>query len=435
MWLLPVLDRLSRLAVHGFYRLTVAGPGVPADGPVLLVANHPNSLIDPAFIACAARRPVRFLAKAPLFTHPAVGFLVRGSGAIPVYRRVDDPGLVGRNSDTFRAAYAALAAGSAVALFPEGVSHDEPALMPLRTGAARIALGAVQAGAGEFPLIPVGIVLRRREVFRSEALVIVGEGIAWHDLAPRGPEDRDAVRELTDRVALALRRVTVNLERWEDEPLVATAEAVWAAEHGDPDQGPGRVSRMGRIADVLAALRARDAASWRPLARRLLEHRRKLGLLGLDPASLGGGVSLRTAGRWLFRRIPLVALGLLGLVGAALFWPPYRLIGWRDRRTARARDVRATHKLLEGTVIMAAWVVLLAAGAGALRGLGAGVAVLAGLPALGALTLWLADWWGASLREARRFLTLVLRPGWRVRLGARQRELYRQLVEINLRYG
>ena len=109
MWLLPTLSRLSRLAAHGFYRLTLTGDTVPAEGPVLLVANHPNSLVDPLFVACAAGRPVRFLAKAPLFDHPTVGFLVRGSGAIPVLRRKDDPGRMEQNEDTFRAAYDALA--------------------------------------------------------------------------------------------------------------------------------------------------------------------------------------------------------------------------------------------------------------------------------------------------------------------------------------
>ena len=229
MWLLPTLSRLSRLAAHGFYRLTLTGDTVPAEGPVLLVANHPNSLVDPLFVACAAGRPVRFLAKAPLFDHPTVGFLVRGSGAIPVHRRKDDPGRMEQNEDTFRAAYDALARGSAVALFPEGMSHSEPSLQPLKTGAARIALGAREAGGPPFPIIPIGIVLRARETFRSEALIIVGQPIEWEDLGRLGVEDRKAVHQLTDRIDEALRGVTFNLERWEDEPLVSTAEAVWAA--------------------------------------------------------------------------------------------------------------------------------------------------------------------------------------------------------------
>jgi 1-acyl-sn-glycerol-3-phosphate acyltransferase len=72
---------------------------------------------------------VRFLAKAPLFSDPKVGWLVRGAGAIPVYRRVDDPTLTGQNVDMFRAVYEELSEGAAIGIFPEGESHSEPSLV------------------------------------------------------------------------------------------------------------------------------------------------------------------------------------------------------------------------------------------------------------------------------------------------------------------
>ncbi len=151
MWLLPVFSRVSRLALRTFYRLEVAGGRVPPAGPVLLVANHPNSLLDPAMVVAVAGRPVRFLAKAPLFGDAQVGWLVRGAGAIPVYRASDDPSKMGANQDAFRAAHASLAEGDAVGIFPEGTSHSEPSLVPLKTGAARIALGAAARVGGASP--------------------------------------------------------------------------------------------------------------------------------------------------------------------------------------------------------------------------------------------------------------------------------------------
>jgi len=106
MWLAPAFSRLAHAASRIYYRLTIAGERVPAGGPVLLVANHPNSLIDPILVCAAARRPVRFLAKAPLFSDFKTGWMMRAVGAIPVHRRVDDPGLMDRNQDMFRAVYA-----------------------------------------------------------------------------------------------------------------------------------------------------------------------------------------------------------------------------------------------------------------------------------------------------------------------------------------
>ncbi len=431
MWLLPTLSRLSRLAAHGFYRLTLTGNTVPAEGPVLLVANHPNSLVDPLFVACAAGRPVRFLAKAPLFDHPTVGFLVRGSGAIPVHRRKDDPGRMEQNEDTFRAAYDALARGSAVALFPEGMSHSEPSLQPLKTGAARIALGAREAGGPPFPIIPIGIVLRARETFRSEALIIVGQPIEWEDLGRLGVEDRKAVHQLTDRIDEALRGVTLNLERWEDEPLVSTAEAVWAAEADASLKETDRMARLDRTATLLATVRAGGDEQWRSLTRRLLGYRRKLSLLNLSPATLDSDVSLHAAAQWSWNRLPLFAAVGLAVLGSVIFWAPYRLIRFIDRLLGLDRDARATRKLLGGVTIMVGWILLLAVLGAAQGGVGVGLALVLGLPLLGLGTQWLRDWWGDSWREARRYLLLRYQPALRAALRAEQTALAQELERIN----
>ena len=58
MWLYPVMPTISALAARAYYRLTVSG-SLPLSRPVLLVANHSNSLMDPALMVVAARRTVR----------------------------------------------------------------------------------------------------------------------------------------------------------------------------------------------------------------------------------------------------------------------------------------------------------------------------------------------------------------------------------------
>ena len=70
MWLLPLFPSVAAFATRTFYRTTVSGGDIPREGPLLLAGNHPNSLLDPLFLAAVARRPVRFLAKAPLFSNP-----------------------------------------------------------------------------------------------------------------------------------------------------------------------------------------------------------------------------------------------------------------------------------------------------------------------------------------------------------------------------
>ena len=280
MWLSPVFPWVARIGALIYYRLRFGGETVPRRGPVLLVANHPNSLLDPLLVAAVARRPVRFLAKAPLFADWKIGWLIRGVGAIPVYRRADDPASMDRNTEMFRAVHAALAGGAAVGIFPEGLSHSEPALATLRTGAARIALGAHALTGHPFPIVPVGLVFRQKDIFRSEALVLVGQPVPWDDLAPRGVNEEAVVRALTDRIAEALRQLTVNLERWQDQPLVDCAMRIWEAERGVPPDPADRVARLGATTRILATVRQSEDHAGTALARDVDAHRRRLRRLG-----------------------------------------------------------------------------------------------------------------------------------------------------------
>ncbi|HEX2094388.1 MAG TPA: lysophospholipid acyltransferase family protein [Longimicrobiaceae bacterium] len=432
MWLLPVLSRLSSLAVRTFYRLEAAGGRVPLHGPVLLVANHPNSLMDPALVAAVARRPVRFLAKAPLFGDRQVGWMVRGAGAIPVYRASDDPAEMGANEDSFRAAHGALAEGAAVGIFPEGLSHSEPSLAPLRTGAARIALGAAGRLGRAFPIVPVGLVFRGKERFRSDALAVIGEPVEWDDLCDRGTGDVDAVRELTRRIDRRLREVTVNLERWEDAPLVETAEEIYAAEWEMDADPADRVERLREATEGLARLRGENLGEWREIAREVSRHGRLLDAVGLRPADLREVPRLHAAVRWTVRQLAFFLVATpLAVAGTAVYFLPYRLTGILEARARPSHDVRATYKLLVGAVVHLVWTVGLALATGALLGGWAGVAVLAVLPLLGLLAVAVHNRWEEAVDDARRFLLLRGRGGDLLpELRLRQRRIAERLEAL-----
>ena len=434
MWLLPALAALSSAAARTFYRLAVAGERVPQSGPLLLVANHPNALLDPVLVAAAAGRPVRFLAKAPLVHDRRIGWLVRALGCIPVYRQQDDPGATGRNVEAFQAAYEALAGGSAVAIFPEGISHDAPALSPLKTGAARIALGAAAATGSPFPLMPVGLVLRAKETFRSEALAVVGAPVVWDDLAAAGVDDAEAVRQLTARIEGALREVTVNLEHWTDAPIVECAEAIWAVERGAKADPAERVERLRVASTLLAELRRVPGAAGASLVTAVKRHARVLGRLGLTPADLHADLRSEAAFAWSVRRIPLVLLPvvLVAIVGFVVWWPPYRLTGWAAGLADRGpgKDARATYKLIGGVLFYLAWLLLVFGLALALWGIATAVGLLVGMPLVGIAGLSVRERWRSAWADARRFLMLRHEPRLLADLRWRQRELAERLDTI-----
>lgn len=432
MRLLPLFSLLSRAALSAYYRLEIAGAVVPEAGPVLLVANHPNSLLDPAAVCAAARRPVRFLAKAPLFEDRLVGWLVRSCGSIPVYRRQDDPSLMDRNEDAFRAAFASLAAGDAVGIFPEGRSHSEPRLGEMRTGAARIALGAASRSGRGFPIVPVGLVLREKERFRSRALILVGEPVEWEDLAGRGAGDVESMRELTRRIEASLRGVTVSLERWEDAPAVETAEAIYAAEQTLPEDPELRIRRLGQVSEALSHARRAGPERVRPLYRAVLRYGELLSSLRLRPEALpavapGPGA----ASRWLLGRLAFFLLATpLALAGAILFFPPYRVVALVVRFSRTPKDVESTLKLLVGVLVYGAWILALALLCGLWLGPRAGLLAVPALPALGLLALFVRERWADAVSEARRYLALRRRPDISTRLLRQRAELGARLEAL-----
>jgi 1-acyl-sn-glycerol-3-phosphate acyltransferase len=431
MWLYRAMPILSVVATRSYYRLSVAGARLPERGPVLIVANHNNSLVDPALVAATAARDVRFLAKAPLFTHPLIGWLIRGVGSVPVYRQIDDPSLVAQNLDSFRDAHQALASGHVVGIFPEGISHSASRLAPLKTGAARIAIGAAARIGTDFPIIAAGLVFRDRDSFRSEAHVIYGEAFRWDDLVGE-VSNRSAVRELTDRIEAAMRKVSVNLEQWEDAPLVRMAEAVWRAEIGAADDPAAEVERLRLTTEALRALREGGAEAWRESAVALKAHGRALLKLGLTPESLVQEVSTRDAFLWTLRRLPLVPLLPISLLGGLFFWIPKQITvaaaAWIAR--AEGEDALVTHRVLVGAVTFPLWFVLFAGLAGSQVGWVAGLAALLIQPLWAFSALAVGERRQAMMTAVRRFLLRRVIGDRLEPLRTRQRELAARLRDL-----
>jgi len=229
-----VIVGLLRLALRIYFRrIEVTGvEHVPLGSPVIFVLNHPNALVDPVFLLCLAPRPVSFLAKAPLFGMPVIGYLVKALDSLPVYRRQDEGQDVTRNQETFVAARRLLARGGTIAICPEGVSHDEPGLKPIKTGAARISLAAVSTGeVSELKIIPAGLYYTSKTSFRSDALLYFGNPIHVEPvtLEPDGTPPREAVRELSAEIEKALREVILDARHEEELQTTARAERIFTS--------------------------------------------------------------------------------------------------------------------------------------------------------------------------------------------------------------
>lgn len=351
-------------AVDIFYRrrLLAGGGHIPATGPILVVANHPNGLMDPVVIQNSlgklSGRRLRSLAKAPLFKMPLVSLIIKGMDAIPVYRAQDGAD-TSQNEAMFSAVEQALCSGSAVLLFPEGVSHDEPAIQPLKTGAARMALRAVAAGAHELVIIPVGLSYADKLRFRSTAAVEIGHPIAAQTFLGLYQEDpRQAVHQLTQTIADGLAQVTINLEHWEDLPILEAIDAIWRI--SDPE----RVRRLRSLALATSQLRQTQLQRYDDLRSRLSDWLLRINRYGLKPQDLAPGAEAARSnpGKVLLftaRNLFALLFGLPIAMWGALFWGvPFWTVHliwilWRAER-----DVGATVKVLASLVLFPLWYLL-----------------------------------------------------------------------------
>lgn len=429
MWLQRAFPLIAHSAVRSYYRVTVEGPAIPKSGPVLLIGNHNHSLVDAAAMVIAARRPVRFLAKYPLFLMRSLAWLVKGVGAVPVYRIQDVPEKMGENADSFRDAHTALAAGDIVGIYPEGTSHLGRQLVPLKTGAARIALGGAEKLGQAFPIIPVGLIIPDRFTVRSQAYLLIGAPVAWEDLAARGPRDMAAVRELTARMDAALRTVTLNLPQGEDDPIVRAAEQVWRAEVGAAPGAEAERARLQRAADLLEAARRTGDDEWRALAAALERHVATLATHGLTPLTLHPAAPLGTALAWSARRVPWLLTLPISLVAALVFGLPMRVaLAIADHMSRRdGMDAFATHRILVSAATYLAWIPLVALATALVAGPAWGLAALVAQPLLGILSIRVTDERRDTLAAIRRWVMQRRAAGRLGELRAAQRALAARL--------
>jgi len=337
---------------------------VPAEGPLVYAANHPNSLVDPVLVTGFLPRVPRFLAKHNLWQSPAVRPFLKLAGSIPVYRRQDKGARASQNLQTFDACHDALAEGAVIGIFPEGRSYNEPSMQPVKTGVARIVLGAEEKhGPLGIKIVPVGLTFDAKHLFRSRALLTIGEPVdPAPEVARLGDDPRGARNDLTLRVEEALRGVTLNYGSWKEARLLARAGDLYA--RGDSEL-PGRPA-MGDIfevrkkfADGYEVMKERAADQVAALARCVDRYDRMLRVTGFRDEQVVSRYPRRHVlgylGRALFRLLVFLPLAVVGIVLNIIPYQIIRIVAGKEEKTPQ---LQSTMKIFGGTFIFPiAWTV------------------------------------------------------------------------------
>lgn len=435
--LLPLLRVVLRIF---FRRIEVSGTdSVPRVGPVIFVLNHPNGLIDPAFLLCLAPRRVSFLAKAPLFRMPIIGAICRAFEAIPVHRRQDTGSDLGKNAETFEAARAVLLRGGTIAVFPEGGSHSDSKLRPLKTGTARIALGAAATLPADLILriVPVGLYYRAKQTFRSVALLHFGNPFPVERIPlPSGAEPpAEPVRELTARLEAALRGVTLEAEEVNAHALIARAQHIFSAADEVPERPPSLAEefelRRRLLAGYEVARRHWPERAAR-LQARLARYEASLAAAGLDAQHLAPkSYAWQRVTAYAFKSLLFLMLGLpAAIAGVVINYPAYRAVGWVATGISKVEDALATVKVLAAALLFPlTWAAILVA-VWLWRGPWAAAFVAPVLPLTGYVALHFAERFDRLVGATRALAILLLRRRAFLRLTAERHDIQREIVAL-----
>lgn len=335
-----VIHAIISIALRLFFRrIEVVGvERVPTDGALLFVLNHPNGLVDPALVFVSMPRRVSFLAKSTLFDNPIGSFVLRTFEILPIYRRIDAGAKLEGNSVTFENCFELLRRGRCIAIFPEGISHDQPQLQKMKTGAARIALGAVSdpSAASDMlrekglQIVPVGLYYTSKTSFRSEALIRYGEifDVEPIQLDANGEPPRHAVALLTAKIESSLRDVTLNLKTDSDLDAVLKAEALFSSVFENlifKQTLTQTVRRLQDLASKYSLLERNDPQKMIALNAKITRYEVDLKASGLSTESL----SILQHPTWyvfrylILRLLFLLAFAPLAIVGAVIHSPAY----------------------------------------------------------------------------------------------------------------
>jgi 1-acyl-sn-glycerol-3-phosphate acyltransferase len=331
---------------------------VPAEGPVLLCINHPNNFIDSLLVGGAIPRKVHYLATAALFRNRFVARFLLACGAIPVYRKQDDPSSLGkpeRNAGTFEACFKAFGEGRLVAIYPEGTTHAEIRVQRIKTGAARLALGYEAERAGALRVIPVGLNFDARKSFRGRVLVSFGPAIAitpYLDAYRRDPVT--AVEALTDAIQWGIEAEVVHVERIDESRLVNAVQELYRdelvrelrEERGLADRQIDLVRLSRAIVDSTNYFKQHDPERVERIWQSIQSYRALLAEYHVKDEAVRARLERRRP-RQRIRRGWEAIVGLPFFVyGAAVNFLPYWIPRWVARHMSRKETDYATWRFL-----------------------------------------------------------------------------------------
>jgi 1-acyl-sn-glycerol-3-phosphate acyltransferase len=203
---------------------------IPQNDPFIVTSNHPNDKLDALVLGRTVPKRINFLAAGFLFKNKILGWIMRSTGTIPVYRKHENEDAEERNVDSFTACFDVLKNKGAIGVFPEGLTHLDRQVKKVKTGTARIAIEAEVRNNWQLGLkiVPVGLNYYHPTKIRGKIFINFGRPISVADYKDEYEQDSEkAIHNFTDLIYSKIQEHVIHLDSENLQQLLGDLEHIY----------------------------------------------------------------------------------------------------------------------------------------------------------------------------------------------------------------
>lgn len=346
-----VLKIIAKIGLKLFYPFKVqrSQKHFRTRGPIILISNHPNTLIDPLFVATSFYGRLSFLVNASLFKNKVLGPLLKFFYCIKVERKKDTNGEALNNEQAFKQANRHLKKGGAIYIAPEGTSIKGKKVLPFKTGAARIAKSTYLAldRDQDLHILPVGLTYRNPSFFGTEVAIMVGEPISigkhWPLISKEGFE---GIRKFTRLLEENIKALVIHCESEKEEILL---DQLMEIEANTKLLKNGKWYERGKKLSVeIKVLKEKSPKEFEQLNKRVQNYFRQCKELGISDYGVAGK-----------HKKGLTLISIFLAIGFPFFWiglithlVPVGILVWASRNYNKYVEYEATIQLVGGILLL-----------------------------------------------------------------------------------
>lgn len=330
---------------------------IPAKGPLMVLANHPSTFMDPIVIATMLEREVYFLAKGELFKGSIAKWLFGKINMIPVYRKQDDPNQMSKNQETFDKCYEHLEKGGAILMFPEGTSITERKLRPIKTGAARIVLGA--EARNDFKLnaqiVTIGLNYANPHKFNRDLFINIEAPIKAAEYKEEYTKDTVVgAQHLTESIRMQLEKLVIGINDQKTDELANDIEMLYKhklskeLEISNEDKNAD-FTLTKNIIEAVEYYVLNDPERAEKMRVRIKEYLKNLNTIGITDSDIGADQESRSLILNSIKALFTIVLGfpvyVYGLINNIL---AFEIPGWVADKTIKTIEYRGAIGMVLG---------------------------------------------------------------------------------------